>query len=372
MVLAQGNLWVAESGQRSLVDLDPKTGAVIRRVNVGRLPVGMTRSLDGIVNALVETDKLVWRQTASGAPAKPITGLEGCPDAIASGDPYLWILTEPDCSSESSRLIRIDPRNGSRASTALLGQSDEALFAGPGRVWIAHAQTPALSLVDANTLSAQTADIADASLRAISGCCGHVYVGGRLLSNAAQGIVSAIDPKTSRELRRQLVDQRVAFMASDDEYVVAVGEKGEIWVFSADSLDLRRTVRLTVGPFEPRSVLIDGDTLYIASQKQESEHDSVFVLEGWRPAAAKPPTPIATPSPLWTTECHYHVVNLSPPEVLWMYKEPDINSAKLLGIPANGAGISAERCVGNWCLVNYSQLQGWVWFGAQNLAATCS
>jgi streptogramin lyase len=287
MAISEGNLWVAESGQRSIVELDPKTGAVLRRVNVGRMPVGMTSSVDATVNVLVQTDKLIWREPPSKGMSSKVAGLEGCPDGIASGDRYLWVLTEPDCSSETSRLVRIDPRKGSRAATEDLGQWGQALLAQPGDIWVAHARSPALTVVDATTLSSRAVDLTDASLWAIAGRLDHVYVGGRLLSNTARGIVSMLDPTTFDEQRRQSVDQMAAFITCDARNVVAVGEKGEIWVFSADKLDLQRTITLSSGAFQPRSVLIDGDSLYVTSLKQDGENGAVIVLDDWRPAPAQ-------------------------------------------------------------------------------------
>src|SRR4051812_4782487 len=56
------SIWVAESGQRSIAQIDAARGSVIRHVTVGRLPVNMLRFTDGAIYALVQTDKLVWQR----------------------------------------------------------------------------------------------------------------------------------------------------------------------------------------------------------------------------------------------------------------------------------------------------------------------
>src|ERR1700761_8002443 len=49
------SVWVAESGQQSIAQVDPGRGTITRHVTVGRLPVGMTAYKDGAIYALVQT-----------------------------------------------------------------------------------------------------------------------------------------------------------------------------------------------------------------------------------------------------------------------------------------------------------------------------
>src|SRR6185295_12728485 len=121
-VAFDGNsLWVAESGQRSIAEI-PKDGTIARHVSVGRLPVGMASLPDGRIYALVQTDQIVWQQTPGNPKGRRLTSLKECPNALAAGPRALWVLTQPDCSSGSSRAIRIDPESGRQFPTEQLGE----------------------------------------------------------------------------------------------------------------------------------------------------------------------------------------------------------------------------------------------------------
>jgi hypothetical protein len=381
IVFADNTLWVAESGQQDIAQVDPNSGGVMRRIKVGRLPVGMTLA-NGAIYALVETDKLVWQQVPSAAQGKTLTGLDGCPTGIAAGQ-YLWVLSEPDCSSAGSRLMRIDLQNWGRASSQPLNQWDQAVAVSQGKVWVAHARSPVLSVVDEQTLAVRTADLQGASLWSIAACCGEIHAGGRIGNDNNQGIVAAIDPATMQERRRQLINQRIAAIADDAKNVVAIGEKGAIWVFSQNGIEFQRLVALSSGAFEPEAAIIVGDTLYISQQQRQGENGAILVVNGWRPAAApaapitpvapqpqapaatpapaptKPPAAAATPTPsILSTNCPFHVINV--PDELGMYQNADAGGPKVGTIPAGARGLTADRCVSGWCHVTFGNSTGWV------------
>ena len=54
-------LVVAERGQRTVAEINPQSGAVVKRWTVGRLPVGMALGAHGAVSALIQTDNLACR-----------------------------------------------------------------------------------------------------------------------------------------------------------------------------------------------------------------------------------------------------------------------------------------------------------------------
>ena len=168
IVLDGATVWVAESGQKSIAQVDPNTGKILRRVAVGRLPVGMATFSDGAVYSLVQTDKIVWQQFPTQQTGKPFAGLPGCPDALAAGDRALWILSQPNCSSENSVLIRLDPLTNARAISGSLGDGAQAIVATPGKVWVAAARSPSLVVVDQQSLAIQTADIKGAEMWALA------------------------------------------------------------------------------------------------------------------------------------------------------------------------------------------------------------
>ena len=278
LAVTDRGVWVAESGQRTIVELDPARFSVTRRVTVGRLPVGMTIDSDGILSTLVQTDALVWRETLDGKAARSFK-VEGCPDGLASGDLYLWVMEEPNCSSENSRLIRINPHDGSQALSPMLGEGDTALTVRAGHVWVTHSVAPALSVVDEKTLEIRNVNLPGLSLGSIANCGDGVCAGGRLGDDNSKGVLVSLDPATMAVQGRQEMDQFISLIASDGKKVVAVGEKGTIWLLSMGALRPLAVLSLRSGPYAPRAILLKGDQLYITDSMRQGENGAILVID---------------------------------------------------------------------------------------------
>lgn len=277
-------LWASESGQRTISRIDLYGGRVMDRVKVGRLPVAMVSSGDGIAYALVHTDRLIWRQSTQRG-GGIFVRLRECPESMITTGRHLWVLTAPSCSSESSRVTQVDVRTGRQAASGVLGEWGQALTAHGNEIWVAHARAPALTIVDQNTLGAYSIDVQDASFWSIAAGARYVYAGGRVNDDNQAGLVVLLDPQSQQELYRAYLPERIAEIASDGAHVVAVGEQGTIWVLSADTLDLQRTITLSTGSFEPRAVLLQDDAVVVSSGTFNGERGAVFVLQNWRPSA---------------------------------------------------------------------------------------
>ena len=353
-----GAMWVAESGQRTLVQLNID-GSVARRITVGRLPVQVTFANDGNIYTLVQTDKLLWQQNPRQVQGRAITGLEGCPQDLASGDKYLWVLTWPDCSSNSGRVIRIDPQTGSRTSSGTLAEQARSLVAENGKVWITHDRGQALSIIDEGSLAIRKADVQGASLQAITASARKIFVGGSAGSNDPRGVVVSLDPSTAQELRRQVVDQRITVMASDEQSVVAIGDKGRIFVLSPDTLELLRTVNVA-GRVDPKFALILGDDLYLTSGQHQGENGAMLIFSAWRPVP-RPTMPVAPPASAAATgdRCPYHIVNASSAGAVWLHDDPDVDAPKVVAVAPDANGLIADRCIREWCHVTYRGATGW-------------
>ena len=373
IVLDGATVWVAESGQKSIAQVDPNTGKILRRVAVGRLPVGMATFSDGAVYSLVQTDKIVWQQFPTQQTGKPFAGLPGCPDALAAGDRALWILSQPNCSSENSVLIRLDPLTNARAISGSLGDGAQAIVATPGKVWVAAARSPSLVVVDQQSLAIQTADIKGAEMWALAANDARVFAGG-VQGNG--GVVVSIEPGSGRELQRALVGQRIYQIAADRETVVALSNEGSAYVFSASTLQLQRVITVTpaylnvAGGGGPRAVLIRGGNLYISSGQQFGENGALLLLNNWRPAAASAPpaTPaaqlVASPTPAAgapiVANCPYQLVDTGDATGIWMYQDPDTGAHQVSAIPAGSRGLVVDRCLVGWCHLSFSNNSGWV------------
>ena len=166
---------------------------------------------------------------------------------MVDGAQALWVLTLPDCSSDKSRLIRVDRNSGRQTRTDELGQWGQAMVAQGDQIWIAHARGPALTVADQGSLDATSVKVAGASLWSLAANSRNVFGGGREDENNNAGLVIMFDPATRTEIHRETVSQLVRKIISDEDHVVALGNKGTIWVFSARDLTLQRTITLSYG-----------------------------------------------------------------------------------------------------------------------------
>ena len=280
-------LWAAESGQRTIARIDLTRGTAVERVKVGRLPVDMASTGDGDVFALVQTDNAIWRQRAGRGSV--FAHVPDCPNGMVAHRGNLWVLNQPTCSSEHSRVSRVDARNGRQVQSSELGEWGQALTALGRQIWVAHARGVALTAVDVDSLRAFPVEVRSASLWAITANPSNVYAGGRIDGTSDDGLVVKIDPATRTEVARARVSQRVTSLVGDDENIVAIGDKGTIWVLSAQNLTLRRTITLSTGAFSPRAMKIVQDNLLVTATTFRGENGAVFVLRNWWPAVAAVP-----------------------------------------------------------------------------------
>ncbi len=275
-------LWAAESGQRTVARIDLQSGRVSKRIKVGRLPTGMLSSQDGTVFALVATDHMVWRRNKRGR-NKKLVWLKGCPEKMVEDGRNLWVLTLPDCSSRASRVVRVNPKSGKKAGSPVLGEWAQALAAHGDQIWVGHARGPALSILDKTSLQPQTVTIPGTEVWTMTSNGRNVFTGGRLDGTSSDGLVIKIDPSTKAEVARASLPEMVMKVTSDETHVVAVGEKGTIWVFSESGLKLLRTITVSTGPYRAGSIMLHEDNLLVAASTHKGDNGAVFVLSDWRP-----------------------------------------------------------------------------------------
>ena len=300
-------LWVAESGDRTIARIDLESERVVERRKIGRLPVDMATAGEGVVYTLVVTDQLINKQNGRGT-SSTLAKLSECPETMADGIDFLWVVTLPNCGSDQSRLVRVDPRSGKQVKSAVLGPAAVALATQGPDVWIAHVRAPALTVVNQTSMEAGTVEVGDAELWTISANSTHVFAGGRRTGSSDDGLVVMIDPSTGSELARASVAERVSEIHSDEDDVIAVGDKGTIWIYAAADLAPRRTIRLSTGPYKPRAIIVLDDRLVLSVANQAGEKGAVYLVENWLPAdvassgaPVNPPPPVAVEPPRRST-----------------------------------------------------------------------
>lgn len=124
-----------------------------------------------------------------------------------------------------------------------------------------------MNIVDQKTMAVVTVDLQDLSLWSTVAFPEKVLVGGRLNSDWNRGVVAAVDPATGAEHHRQLLDQTIVALAADCESVVAVGEKGRIWMLSLDDLRVQSPDAVSAGPFKAKAAAIQSGWLCVTGNE---------------------------------------------------------------------------------------------------------
>lgn len=278
-------LWVAESGQRTLVQINPSSGAVITRVNSGRLPVGMaTNPLTGDVFAEVATDQTLVK-FSRGAKGGKFASLPDYPGGIAADDSAVWVLMWIDGSNAQGQVIRFDQGSGAASKSELLGDAVSNIGKAGNSLWVNQAKldTTHLNLLDPATAQRKQTITLKGFFPSLSASENSVYMAGGNWD--VDGMVVRVDPVTLQETaRRSLPGEFIYRLTANNDYVIAAGAKGTLWILSAQDLTVQRTIHLNWGPFRPASLLIDGDILYLTAHEGSGENGSVLVVNDWAPA----------------------------------------------------------------------------------------
>jgi len=132
-------LWVAESGQRGIAQINPAQGSVgapgASRAAAGQHGVHeRARS-----TPLVQTDKLIWGAEHRRPGPADRRALRVCPQSMAAGGKYLWVLTWPNCSVRDRARERGSIPAPMRAiPPGMLAEMAQSIMSYQGKVWVGH------------------------------------------------------------------------------------------------------------------------------------------------------------------------------------------------------------------------------------------
>lgn len=275
------SLWVAESGARRVARLDPETRTVAERIRVGRLPVGMAASPDGEIFAAVATDKTIWR---SGNGGGTLAQLQDYPQAIAASPNAIHVLTWIGGSSSKTAVVRIDRTTGEKTRSPVLPKNGFDIAATDATIWTLHRldgeNRSQLVGLDADTLIVTHQTTFDGYAYMLSTSEDGLFAAGG--EYGVSGLIVAFDPATGVERRRNSDIGFLSALTADSGHVVAIDRAGEIAVFSTD-LGLLRTITTSFGGFEPRSVLLVENDIYVSTHRGAGENGSVLAIDDWTP-----------------------------------------------------------------------------------------
>jgi hypothetical protein len=181
-------------------------------------------------------------------------------------------------------VIRYDQRSGNSSKSELLGDAVSNIGKTGNGVWVNQAKldTTHLNLLDATSLQRRQTVTLNGFFPSLVATNKSIVMAGGAWD--VSGSVTRIDPATMQETARQeLPGEFIYRLTANEDFVVAAGYQGTLWILDSDDLTLRRTIRLDWGPYRPASLLIDGETLYISAHEGVGENGSILALEGWAP-----------------------------------------------------------------------------------------
>jgi len=282
-------LWVAESGQRNLAQINPSSGAVMGRVSSGRLPVGMVANQNtGEVWAEVATDQTLVKFNRAAKGGK-FASIPDYPSGIAADGTAIWVLLWVDGSNAQGRVVRYDQRSAAMSKSELLGDAPSRIARAGQWLWVNQAKldTTHLNLLDPASLTKKQTITLNGFCPEMAASENSVFLGGGRWD--VDGLVVRVDPFTMQETaRRQLPGEFTYRMTADNEFVVAAGMNGTLWVLAAADLTILRKIRLDYGNFQPSSLLIADGMLLVSTHNGAGENGAILVLKDWVPRLGHP------------------------------------------------------------------------------------
>ncbi len=215
LVLDRGRLWVADTVDNEVVEVEARTLAVERSVPVATGPSGLA-VLDGAVWVTSASDNtLTPIDAASGVPGTPIAVPSGAV-RVAAGFGALWVTGSTD---RLTRVVPSSPGVGTpRQSTVTVGQGPIGVATGAGAVWVANAEGESVSEVDPTSLDVVQFERIGSDPSSVAVADRRVYVG--FGSSQALRMVSP-SPGSA-----------VLDVGTDPGALLAVGP--DVWVAGAD------------------------------------------------------------------------------------------------------------------------------------------
>jgi YVTN family beta-propeller protein len=141
-----GSVWVTNSGDNTVMRINPKTHEVIQTITVGSNPVGIavagshvwvTNTGDGTVTEIDSTTNRIV-----GDPIR----VGGLPDAIAANDQGAWVANAGD-----GNIVHIDAHSGAAGKPVTVGEDPQGLALDSNTLWVSSAKDRIVSHIDAAT-----------------------------------------------------------------------------------------------------------------------------------------------------------------------------------------------------------------------------
>ena len=251
-------MWVTNALEGTVSRVDPESGVVVQRIDVGRDPSGIAvglgavwvaNSLDGTVSRIDPESNRLVQTVAVGV----------TPTALAVGAGAVWVT-----SSEERNVTKLDGRGRvlARIPTGALGRG---IAVGGGGVWVTDHATRRVIRIDARRgRIVRTVSVGN-------GPTGIAFDGRSLwVANSLDGTVSQIDPVTERVVATISVGEGPDGVTAGSGAVWVAGEFSEA-VVRIDPLESRVVEHIRVAN-RPKGLAFSDGRVWLAVQGSGAGH----------------------------------------------------------------------------------------------------
>tara|TARA_R110000850_G_scaffold137044_4_gene258248 strand:+ start:370 stop:1326 length:957 start_codon:yes stop_codon:yes gene_type:complete len=271
------DIWVAESGQETLVQLNADSGEVIRRVDAGPMTVGMVSNISkGTIFAADASDRTLLKYSNSGT-GSVFASVPGFYVDIIADEVAIWVLTD------NGKVIRYDQDSGATTTAKLNDRNYKgdywSLTRSGNSIFVIDIDRDLSVIVelDKDDLFIGTEIEIDGFFPSIAANDSSIFVAGG--EPDVDGEIIQFKPGTAEIISSYNIENEyVELVTADSNFVVAVGEYGTLWLFSAKDLKFLKSVSLIKEDWLPGSVLIQGESVYITTHVGNGENGSILVL----------------------------------------------------------------------------------------------
>ncbi len=271
IAISQGDVFVAESGDRKVARIELATGKVKVRITVGRLPVDLDAAPDGTVYVVPQTDKTLIAINPANNLSRLVARLPDQPESMRFGNGALYLLLWENDTSAQSSVVRVDPTSGKLSRSGQLGSGSRGIAIDAEHVWVG--QDARISVLEQRALGKQPEVSQD----------GHHFVvaagAGAMFSDDTSTVVR-VDAATRTVTRSADLHEPIAALAVSGNDVLVASRGGRVWRLDAATLAVKAEL-VPETAFEPRAITAIGDTILVTthgSRDAKPDHGSLIVI----------------------------------------------------------------------------------------------
>lgn len=266
------DLWIAESGQRTIAEFDPDDLRVQRRIKIGRLPVDMVSLPNGNVLIDVRTDTVIKQRKPGSSRAQRLASPGGYVDGMKLIDGTVWMLNWPEGSSGSIRIDRMNTGNGRVSKGRVLrkdvdyrGNNLDYTVVANSEAWVVF-HDGEVQVFDTNSWRKRTElEVPDRPTGThIETLGSRVAIGGFMDPyGTGTGRVTIYNADYKEVIAQYEIPRGVSAMTTAQGRFIVADAVGDVYVFDAADGRWLQHIQLTQPLSSPKAAFVLGDRLYM-------------------------------------------------------------------------------------------------------------